>query len=116
MDDTSRQVAELAHQLRPFIDAASAIWNAYLQSGPYSLDPELYRPLDAAAGELQSLARQSGEQEVVEAVGQLCELARRCVSTPMGLCFVTGEAGLIPRRDQHAAYENALEMLRKKLV
>ena len=47
-----------------------------------------------------------------EAVGVLALLGARCARRNEGLCFVTGEAGLIPRKDQHAAYEQALAIVR----
>ena len=47
-----------------------------------------------------------------ETVSKLTDLAKRCALRSEGLCFVTGEAGLIPRQDLHQATIDGLEILR----
>ena len=51
-----------------------------------------------------------------KAIGELAPLGARCARRNEGLCFVTGEAGLIPRKDQHAAYEQALAIVRRAIT
>ena len=51
---------------------------------------------------------QSAHQELLVALDTVEPLLRRCVERTEGLCFVTGEAGLIPRKDLHEKCETAL--------
>ncbi|MCP4190895.1 MAG: hypothetical protein GY768_09740 [Planctomycetaceae bacterium] len=100
----------MSNRLCDFRQAALCLWNDYLDRGPGRLTPELWiqlkRQHDSLVGELGSESI-----ERWEAVKVLMSLAQDCAETSSGLCFVTGEAGLVPRRDQHERFERALAIL-----
>ena len=55
------------------------------------------------------------EQSIASVSTTLRDLAHRCTHRAEGLCFVTGEAGLIPRRDLMNAYADGINFLREWL-
>lgn len=126
--ESSQRVADFFIALRNFTDAAAAIWSSYQEVGPSRVDerlfdelkvamPALSKTLDcqAAMGEVTgqlSIDSDEPAQVIRETIESTRDLAKRCACTPMGLCFVTGEAGLIPRPDQHDAFEAGLKQLR----
>lgn len=121
----SREVAAL---LQEFIDACSAIWLAYQRSGPGRLevaglaDPQplcarllatlgtgRLRAFVESAPSLRSLIQ--NHRQIEAAVDECLELTLQCRDAAHGLCFVTGEAGLVPRRDLEAKLQHHLQHL-----
>ena len=121
---------QLAERLGNFVAHASAVWTAYQANGPGRVDRSLfdsvesaYQALDELSGDgrfmesvIESLGLDKNEwpERLLQATRQAHDLARRCVCRPEGLSFITGEAGLMPRRDQHAAFEQAIGLLREQ--
>ena len=119
-------VSLLANRIRRFCEAAESLWTLYQVQGPGRVDAACFEPLQKAADQLDAaiekttspawLAQLTREpaawmRELQDRVSRLCELSRRCACTPQGLSFVTGEAGLLPRKDQHEAFEQSLLIL-----
>ena len=95
---------------RDLYEAAAALWSEYQRLGPGKLRPRCSTPSKMPCGSFKaSQCRLS--TEVWEAAERVLELSRRCALRPEGLCFVTGEAGLVPRHDLHRAFEDALTEL-----
>lgn len=121
MSGEPNHLEELAVALARFVRAASDVWQAYQQRGPARVGAEMFEPVRAAAGGLERLLEDAGtlpeerRAGVLAAVRASTESARRCACTPQGLCFISGEAGLIPRRDQVAAFQEALRLLHDEL-
>lgn len=93
--------------LAAFEKAARHLWNAYLESGPGELDVVYWNELKARHANLLSPIPSSH----AIAVQHIMDLAERCAERPEGLCFVTGEAGLLPRQADHQRFEDALAQL-----
>ncbi len=88
--------------------AAQDLWQRYLELGPGRLPDDAMEPyLNERA------ALKTDVVEVHALLAELEPLLRRCVERTEGLCFVTGEAGLIPRRDLHAKCEELLDQLER---
>lgn len=118
--------SRLASRIEAFVEHAEALWQDYKSLGPGKLDRCSWDGVAAAASEIEStigdpdVARWLKQldrgtalcDELQAEVKQLSRLARACACTPQGLSFITGEAGLIPRRDQHQAVESGLLKLR----
>ncbi len=103
---------ENPEELQEFIDRIDAIWQQYQVRGPGNLDKELWKGVT----ELQEVLLQSQtEPEFEQAVNQLASLAERCVLRPEGLNFVTGESGLLPRKEWHGAMKQGLNLLRQQV-
>lgn len=92
-------------------DAATRVWDSYREQGPGKVDSELYEAVATAAHALEA-ALVAGNEPLTDTVRRVRDLAHRCACTSLGLCFITGEAGLIPRPDQHKAYEEGLAAIR----
>lgn len=102
----------MSTNLIEFADAADALWAEYLRTGPGTLKTESLVPFDAALAAIR--ADTSAVPDKLQAViAELDDLLHRCVERTEGLSFVTGEAGLIPRRDLHDKCEAALAQLRR---
>lgn len=111
---------ELIACLRELSVAAETIWSRYVERGPGNLAADDFTSfaasVEAIEAELERLpdswpsADWRAEFDTVKA--ELNDLLRRCVYRSEGLCFVTGEAGLIPRRDLTVRCETALQSLR----
>lgn len=108
-------------RLKQFLDLASAVWASYLRVGPGRVDGRLFEGIEELADSLIGFLGEAGADKadetitVAEHVQQVRELCKRCVHHAEGLCFITGEAGLIPRRDLHEAMESSLTSLRELL-
>lgn len=89
--------------------AAQELWNKYLESGPGSLTKDALVEFENAKH--SALSRPGLNSKVLEVIDQLDPLLRRCVERPEGLCFVTGEAGLIPNRKLHKECEQLISQL-----
>jgi len=128
MDGQNERGGDLAAAVAHFIEAADAVWTAYQANGPGKVERSLFDPVEVAQREvsallddsdLPALAKQIAPDDVddwveslKQSIDQAGDLAERCARRPEGLCFITGEAGLVPRRDMHAAFEQAMEALR----
>ena len=113
-------MSELRQSLDQLSDAAESLWQEYLAKGPGCFDDNRLAPFETALiTSLESLAvcdalpRGDWLVEFDAAVGELQPLLKRCVERSEGLSFVTGEAGLIPRRDLHERCEFSLDALRQ---
>ncbi|MAE63317.1 MAG: hypothetical protein CMJ18_03520 [Phycisphaeraceae bacterium] len=102
--------AEHAARLQRLFDEASELWSQYDERGPGRMDKVCFERVDSAAAAVRK-SDEAWPDDVAEAGSKLCDLSEQCVCRPQGLCFVTGEAGLIPRRDQHEAFEAALKVI-----
>ena len=98
-----------SRSLSEFEAAVSRVWKTYQQQGPGQLSAEELEPVEQAFAELEFESLPEG---LVACVQQLHTLAQRSVLRPEGLSFVTGEAGLLPRKDLHAAFDESLGWLR----
>ena len=120
MTDSSVSLDALATCLKDWLDHVSVIWNRYQQDGPGRLSAAMISPVDSAAEDIEQLICQLDRPDVQgldvsglrTSIRETTKLARRCACTSQGLCFISGEAGLIPRRDQHVAFEKGLELTR----
>ncbi len=108
----------IARPLREFIDASTVVWNAYQDVGPNKIERDRFDEVDAAFRLLKSAldaieesALNSSHQKAITTADTIHNLAFRCVCRVEGLCFITGEAGLIPRKDYLEAYESGLRFL-----
>jgi hypothetical protein len=113
----------LADCLHELAIEAEYVWTAYRESGPGSLDSSLLEPVEIAYRKVEAhltrsvTAAESADMpsrrpQIAEAVATVYDLACRCVQRPEGLCFVSGEAGLIPRQDLHSKFEQSLRLIR----
>lgn len=114
--------AAFRQALSQFLEGVSAVWDAYQEHGPGQVDESLFDAVpDAAAAVETYLARTAASdgsasaEALIAAVHTLVSLSRQCATSPQGLCFITGEAGLIPRRDQHEAFERALQLVARRV-
>lgn len=96
--------------------AASKLWQLYLSEGPGRLPVSALNEFlaakhrfDAEIPHTPSASREEADACLLE----LEQLLRRCVERSEGLCFVTGEAGLIPRHDLHESCERLLAKLQE---
>lgn len=100
--------------LQKLLDSLDQIWRVYRESGPGSVDSALFEGVEPTAARLvDSLSTEhDGDMRLIEAINTSVDLARRCVQRPEGLCFITGEAGLVPRPDLYEKFETALATIR----
>ena len=98
--------------LRAYFEAASSLWQHYLEAGPGNLAPNRHESLVDLWNRLPLDMRSGGQAELAESLQTVHRLAARCVERPEGLCFVTGEAGLIPHRELHLQFAAALDRIR----
>ena len=119
----------LAQRIGQLAEAGQLLWSRYQDVGPGRVAAGYYEAVQTAAQQLDEalpandaphwLAKVTDQpsvwlDELRDCAARLADLARRCACTPQGLSFVTGEAGLLPRRDQHEAFEGALRELRER--
>jgi len=94
------------HALQQLHTPLTTVWQTYQEAGPGNVDAALFQPIAATAP--AALQAASGNAPLTAAINTAVDLTRRCATQSQGLCFVTGEAGLLPRRDQHEKLEAAL--------
>lgn len=121
MDAASRLVAGLDQ----LVESAGVVWQEYQARGPGQVEASTYNPVQSAVADLERAITSNevvdrleqhtspSRDQLARRIKQLDKLARACACEPQGLCFITGEAGLIPRRDQHEAFEACLVELRQ---
>lgn len=95
--------------LRSLLNAAQAVWDAYRESGPGRIDASLFEDVESAIGRVKQVGESRVDDGLIETLRDLCH---RCCLRSEGLCFITGEAGLIPRQDLHERFGRSLEELR----
>jgi hypothetical protein len=98
--------------LLSFATQVDLVWERYETAGPGKVDSALFEPIEQLASRLNTLLDGSLPADVDRgllsaAIQQATDLSRRCATLPQGLCFVSGEAGLVPRRDQIDAFAAA---------
>jgi hypothetical protein len=112
-----RDVRQLQTCLLEFHSLVDRVWAEYKDVGPGRVDAVLFDGGEAAAARVLELL---GDEQVSPtlttdelrvAVEKVCDLATRCATRSEGLCFITGEAGLVPRRDWHTAMDEALAVI-----
>ena len=114
MNNDLNPYVQLADAVKLFHAQASAVWQAYQANGPGRVERELFDPVDAAAIKVEELLKGLSAdrfESLRAALKTARDLAQRCACRSDGLCFITGEAGLIPRRDLHEAFEKSLHLL-----
>ena len=107
----------LSKEIHELVQQAETLWKRYLELGPGKLRKEEFDPLDVAIQRVnQNLSTQAQSIDCMDelrgAIDDLADLLRRCVERTEGLSFVTGEAGLIPRKDLHQRCDAAICTLR----
>ena len=110
-------MSSLSNTLLQLSNEAESLWNKYLELGPGKLPKDGFEPIGSLLGELRRRLSgldepRKGWSEDFESASNDLHLLRRCVERAEGLSFVTGEAGLIPRRDLHERCEAAIHSLR----
>ena len=114
----------LRHELQTLAETSESLWAKYLEAGPGKLAPDLLTPLDAGLNSVRTaiadhkagpstIPVEAWRDELNATISTIENLLHRCVERTEGLSFVTGEAGLIPRRDLHEQCEAALTRLRE---
>ena len=103
---------KLTTLLRDFADHVDRVWERYDTCGPGHVDSGLFAPIEPLAQQLGRLLDSPLPGDVDRAapgaaINQATDLARRCTTLSQGLCFVSGEAGLVPRSDQIEAFSAA---------
>lgn len=126
----SQSASQLAAELDQFLQKATEFWRHYQAVGPGKIDSLLFDGLDRTAKRLATLLNavsnegtgkslgideQGWTAGLGEAIETVMRLANRCAFSPQGLSFVTGEAGLIPNRQQHLEFEDQLVKIRHQL-
>ena len=98
--------------LKRLHETAECLWQCYLSRGPGKTPSSLLDDyLAAQADAVNSLVASRHCDELKEIYSELEKLLRRCVERSEGLCFVTGEAGLIPRKDLHERCDDLIMRL-----
>ena len=90
----------------------SALWQSYLENGPGNLPEDFYLQYQKAANGLETALQEDSSEVIQQRLTDLNDLTQRCAKHPQGLCFLSGEAGLVPRKDQHEAIEGLLSYFR----
>ena len=114
-------------ELRLFYSAVHKIWDCYQASGPGKVDSRMYPAVEVSAErflvllaerdktqtEQHDLIAETEGQSLRAAVVTASRLAKRCACDAAGLSFVTGEAGLIPRRDLIDEFLRSLQIIER---
>jgi len=106
---------ESSAELADFLRNIEHVRYEYARLGPGRVPKELADGLSERADALVRLLTVDAPDEIVTAVHDAAELATRCATRSEGLCFITGEAGLIPRRDLEDRFDMALEAMRCRI-
>lgn len=125
MSASRESVRQFVEQLKNYVDQIGMIWQAYQENGPGRVNEELYEGIESSSEQLVERLQNRDVVETLErrtecsledfrnSLKQLQDLSRRCVLLPQGLCFLSGEAGLIPRKDQVDAFEQSFAVLQE---
>ncbi len=134
--ERAESIQLLVQCLADFLEFTETLWAEYQALGPGNLRQDLFAGIEARSRSIHDSLQSAEHRRTVsklldairgdEVVGDDAakhllssievarELAYRCACTETGLSFVTGEAGLIPRKDQHAAMDRAIETLHQQ--
>ena len=112
---------EHLYTLRLLLECLERIWDEYCRRGPGQVESSLFDGVNQLAHRFDEQYIQFASSNPRDALSddprpivvELCRLARRCACTSEGLYFVTGEAGLIRRKDQEQAYAEGLSRIRR---
>lgn len=117
---------ELPTCLTDFHKMAIAVWTTYQDVGPGRVEAALFDGGELLASQIATLLADEATatdlpaeidgDALQAAVLKIADLANRCATRSEGLCFITGEAGLVPRRDWHIAMEEGLAVIAKAVA
>lgn len=121
MDKTT---VDLLATINDLHSRAAQLWQLYLDRGPGQLSTDDLAPFLSAVEQVRALVdspqpntelKKDTEwtSKLEDALTRIEPLLRRCVERSEGLCFVTGEAGLIPRKDLHNECDEAILQIKK---
>ena len=83
-----------------FVSIAENVWNQYQLVGPGRVNDDLTTRFDQINAKLTKiLPNLELPQPISEALKTVQKLASDCCHKPQGLCFISGEAGLVERCD-----------------
>jgi len=109
--------AEICTHAADVARCGDILWAEYKQHGPSELPAEVYDEFEAAAKALGELLEEADDNSAIDHLRSeletLDDLAYRCRYHPQGLNFISGEAGLVSRKDLHEAMERALTCFRE---
>jgi hypothetical protein len=112
----ARRIDKFTALLTDFADHVDGVWEQYDARGPGEVDSALFEPIEQLAHQLSTLLDplpgDVDRADLDAAIDQATDLSRRCATLSQGLCFVSGEAGLLPRRDQISAFAAARSTVR----
>ena len=130
MTEDTQLSRTLAESIESLHASAARIWDAYQATGPGTVGNALFDGVEmnaktcsellqredtvAAVGRLLNVEPEAWRERTCQSVSKSVDFARRCALRPEGLCFVTGEAGLIPRKDLHETFAAALAHLEQQ--
>jgi hypothetical protein len=110
-------MTDIRERLQSLLTRLERIWRVYREAGPGNVDADLFEDVHALAESvLPELAEAAAGDDLLEAIQTAVDLGRRCAERPEGLCFITGEAGLVPRRDLHQKFDSALATMSAALA
>ena len=98
--------------LHDFLAAAESIRTAYESHGPNKVCADLFTPVETLDFQLSETIEIPELLDAIKTVKQLCY---RCVHHTEGLCFVTGEYGLVPRADLVKEFDDAMDLIKRHL-
>ena len=98
--------------LRQLLELLERIWHEYEEVGPGRVNEARFADVEPTAMAFLESGIAVDDGPLKEAIETGVDLARRCVQRSDGLCFITGEAGLVPRKDLHESFEAALVTIR----
>lgn len=105
---TNEQPEPSRSVLSEFFVAAQKVRASYETNGPSRVDENLFLPIKAF---FPLLSNTIDNEELLNAIETVQRLCYRCVHHSEGLCFVTGEYGLVPRIDLIDQFDHALEFI-----
>jgi len=103
--------------LSDFADHVDRVWDRHDTCGPGDVDSALFEPIEQLAQQLGTLLESPLPGDVDRAalgaaINQATDLSRRCATRSQGLCFVSGEARIVPCSDQIDAFAAARSTVR----
>lgn len=91
--------------LSNYVFELRSLWLEYQERGPGNVSGARWDAVQQAKVTLVSTHLPSKLEDVI---ARSHDLARKCAEDPQGLSFVTGEGGLVPRKDLHDAFASVL--------
>jgi hypothetical protein len=111
---------QLERELQSLHAQATELWSEYLARGPGQIPISRLAPLDGHVEATQRLLTslpdrvlqhaipQPVRDDLKSAIDDVHALLHQAVESTAGLCFVIGEAGLIPRQELHTRLGDAM--------